>query len=251
MKKLYIGLVCILLLLTACGKKEASPPVPEEKETQQKDSIESKEEKELEEEKEDLSGKAVNPLTGLYIEEESAQRRPIAVMINNLHKALPQSGIGQADLIYEALAEGEITRLVAVFQNFDAEKIGPVRSAREYFTYFALDNNAVYVHHGGSETGYSAIRKRGLNAIDGMTDKTAFWRDKARANKPGMYEHSSYVSAEGLLESCANRGFSMENDKQGMFLFFKEDTDLKNDNLAQTITIPYSYYQRSDRKSVV
>lgn len=249
MKKFSLLLICVMFVFSACAKKEQQeqqPPTEPPKIEQQPQEIRPKEEETAP--KEDLTGKVPSPLTGLYIDEQAAKKRPVAIMINNLHKALPQSGIGQADILYEALAEGEITRLLAVFQDFDVEKIGPVRSAREYYTYFALDNDAVYVHHGGSQTGYAAIGNRGVNDLDGMTDTVAFFRDKQRANQAGMYEHSSYVSTDGILQSCENKGIRMnlEENEKGMFSFYQQDTDLNSEENAQTITIPYSSYQISE-----
>ena len=193
-----------------------------------------------------LEGMELSRITGEYIKEESVNRVPFAITINNLHKALPQSGIGQASLYYETLAEGEITRIIAIFEDFDAKKIGPIRSARDYFTYFALDNGAVYVHHGGSDGGYAAIRNRGLANIDGMVD-SSFWRDQIRVNAPGMYEHSSYSSAEELIQSAMGKKFDMTVKTVPMFSFYDTETALGGEALtAKTVTLPYSSYQVSD-----
>lgn len=243
MKRFFVLLICTgMFFSTGCGKDKkaelasAQPKIQDEK----------PEKTEPVNEEPSHEGMALNPLTGLYIDEDVAKRRPFAVMINNLHKALPQSGISQADLYYETLAEGEITRIVAVFQDFDADKIGPVRSARDYFTCFALDNDAFFIHHGGSETGYGAIRKRGLDSLDGMTDK-AFWRDKARLNTPGMYEHSSYTDEQELMKSVEVRGYRTERNVDPMFTFYDEDTALGGAALDATdVVIPFSSYQVSE-----
>jgi len=190
-----------------------------------------------------VKGLALRPFKGGYIDEELGNLRPYAITINNNHKALPQSGISQADIMYEVPAEGEITRMVGIFQNFDAEKIGPVRSARDYFTYFALDNDAIYVHHGGSPTGYAAIKNRGINDIDGMND-SAFWRDQKRLNTAGMYEHSSYTDAEGIKASAESKGFVRDYNAEPMFDFYEEETKIGGER-APLVTIPYSYYQVS------
>lgn len=243
MKKRFYLLFAAVLVFSSCGKK--AEEVQKEPEISALSSVSEIEEKPQEEE-ESLEGLAQSPLTGEYIDEEKAVLRPFAVTINNLHKALPQSGIGQADILYEVPAEGEITRIVAVFQYFDAEKIGPVRSARDYFTYFALDNDAVYVHHGGSPTGYAAIKNRGINHIDGMRDN-AFWRDKERMNKAGMYEHSSYTDAEGLKKSAEAKGYRDKYEGEPMFSFYDEETVPEGEN-ADFVSIPYSYYQISQFK---
>ncbi|MCI8342279.1 MAG: DUF3048 domain-containing protein [Firmicutes bacterium] len=250
MKRLFIVLVCFAVAsLSGCKKKEAeNTPDTSQTNVQNENKEEKKEEIEKKEEKDPHEGMEKSVLTGEYVEAETSKLRPYAVVINNLHKALPQSGIEQADLYYEVLAEGEITRIVAIFQNFDAEKIGPVRSARDYFTYFALDNNAIFVHHGGSETGYAAVRNRGLNNIDGMTSG-AFWRDQTRLNTPGMYEHSSYTDAESLKKEAGDKNFSQNfsSEYSPMFSFYELETELTGSAAeARNVKLPYSSYQVSE-----
>ncbi len=190
-------------------------------------------------------GMGVNPLTGLYINEEAVNRRPVAIVINNMIKALPQSGIGQADMYYEILSEANITRIIAIFKDFSSEKIGPVRSARDYFLFFALDNDAIFAHHGGSDQGslggaYAAIKKFKIDNIDGMKhDGTIFQRDKKRINTPGMYEHSSYAGAERLLDYSEKTGFRIETDFEPLFKFYDKLTDLGGEK-ALRVNIPFS-----------
>lgn len=190
----------------------------------------------------DLTGKRPSALTGEWIDEEIAARRPVAVVINNRLIALPQSGISQAGAIYEVLSEGDITRLVAVFDNFDSQKIGPVRSTRDYFIDFALDHDALFVHHGGSETGYAALRRLNIDRIDGMTDARAFWRDQKRANSPGMYEHSSYTGMEILLEEFERK--NARTDKYEDFTtgwaFYPIEALPLGGMPATKITVPFS-----------
>src|SRR5574344_1751549 len=86
--------------------------------------------------------KIVNPET---------KTRPFAVMINNLGTARPlQSGLQDAIIMYEIIVEGGLTRYMAVFQDQTTERIGSIRSARHYFLDYALENDAIYVHHGQS-----------------------------------------------------------------------------------------------------
>ena len=236
MKRLILISVAAALLISACGNKtetavtEATEPATEA------------------ETGPDLTGLAPNPLTGLYIDEEDAERRPVAVMINNNHKCLPQSGIAEADILYETLAEGEITRILAVFQTMTGDKIGPVRSAREYYTTFALDHDAIFVHHGGSPTGYAEIRNRGVDNLDGMNGGAGFFRDKARMNAPGMYEHSSYIESEGLAADIAKKGYETERSAAPMFTFSEEDRVFAGEESATDVVIPFTYYQISEFK---
>lgn len=193
--------------------------------------------------KENMANKSMSPLTGLFIDKETAGKRPFAVVINNFRKAIPQSGIRQADIIYEVLAEGDITRLIAIFLNFDSQKIGPVRSARDYFLDFAFDNDAFFVHHGGSPSGYIAIKTLGINDFDGMAlEGVTFWRDKNRLNQPGMYEHSSYTDAEKLKAGTERRGFRAERyeDGDGMLSFYAIPLSPTIGETAKKITVPFS-----------
>lgn len=215
---------------TLPAQKTPAPPVPEEEPSL------------------DLSGKTKNLLSGLYIDEQIAKRRPIAVVINNLEAALPQSGISQADIYYEVLAEADITRIIAVFQDFNSKKIGSIRSARDYFMDFALDHDAVFVHHGASYIAYDAIKAWKINNINGMyldgglkTNMT-FWRDPVRYKVPKMQEHSSYSNAEKLLAQVKAYGYreNKADGHVGMFNFYEAATSPNINNSANKIIITYS-----------
>lgn len=83
-------------------------------------------------------GYVVSYLTGEYVPEAIGRRRPVAVMLNNLRPACPQAGIANAGVVYEAPVEGGITRLMGVFEDYDnLEKIGSVRSCRDYYIFYA------------------------------------------------------------------------------------------------------------------
>jgi len=150
-------------------------------------------------------------LTGLPVYEEDLYRRPFAAVINNHTRALPQSGIASADIIYEVLAEGDITRLVGIFQSYIPEKLGPMRSARDYFIDFALNHDAMFIHHGSSPTGYSRINTLRVTNLDGMSlEGSVFWRDRTYpywAHNTGTrpLEHSSYTGRERLFTHVNNR----------------------------------------------
>ena len=146
----------------------------------------------------------LNPLTGLPLPEGAEPgRRPTAIMLNNLRKALPMSGNADADIIYEILAEGGITRMLGVYYAPDElEKIGTVRSARTYYLEAALGHDAIFVHAGGSYIVYDEIKAWGLQTLDyvrgGSYAAGMAWRDEVRRKNVGM-EHSVYTSGERLL----------------------------------------------------
>ncbi len=188
----------------------------------------------------------VNPLTGLKMDEAYVNRRPIAVMMNNLKKALPQYGVSQADIIYEAPAEGGITRMLAVWQNASAvARIGSVRSARAYYLDLAQGLDAILLHAGGSPEAYAQIPARGVTALDcvrGGWEGTLFWRDKGRIKNAG-YEHSVFTSGERITKALTKvKRIDHEADYDNG-LRFSEDTVTNAGKTAQTITLPYSEYK--------
>ena len=102
-----------------------------------------------------LPPKEASPLNGVLIDRaefaQLQQRAPLAVMIENDPAARPQSGFHKADLVYEAVSEGGITRFMAVFWRNEAERIEAIRSARVYYIHWAAELGAVYVHWGQVE----------------------------------------------------------------------------------------------------
>ncbi|MDN5330982.1 MAG: hypothetical protein PWP45_207 [Tepidanaerobacteraceae bacterium] len=144
-----------------------------------------------------------NPLTGLLMEKEREGRRPFAIMVENEKSARPQSGLNKADVVYEILTEGGITRFLAIYLGEDAEEIGPVRSARPYFIDFAMEYDSVYVHYGGSPQAYSDLKKYGnIDNIDGIYDNVTFWRDKTR-----RAPHNAYTSTQNIMKTAEKRGY--------------------------------------------
>lgn len=145
----------------------------------------------------------VNPLTGEGCETDIGQNRPIAIMLNNHKKAMPQLGVSQADVIYEMPAEGGITRMMALFQSIEGVgEIGTVRSARDYYVSLAYGHDAIYLHAGGSPQAYDAIQDWGVTALDcvnGPYEGTLFWRDQARRKNAGL-EHSVLTSGDKIQE---------------------------------------------------
>jgi len=184
----------------------------------------------------------VDPLTGLQAGESTVNCRPVAVVINNHHKALPQSGIGQAAICYEVLAEGNITRIVAIFHDFNTQKIGPVRSARPYFLDFAMEYDAILVHHGGSPQAYDDIEESGIADLDGMKLFDTFWRDPERVNIPGMFEHSSYTG-EALIRLAQEKFEFRPAIRGGLnpgFLFYEEPTVPDGAIGAEFVFVPFA-----------
>ncbi|MDR2166790.1 MAG: DUF3048 domain-containing protein [Clostridiales bacterium] len=240
--KRFLWLILILLLIVACRGESIDEDEPNgeeitiEQATTPPRVLETKPERPPS----PPEGMATSPLTGLYICEQAAARRPFAVVYSNEPRSMPQLGLSQAALVFEVLAEGTITRIVAVFQDFDAEMIGPVRSSRHYMSELAAGIGAVFVHHGGSLQGYASIRELGLYQIDGMRyDGTIIQRDAVRRRERG-FEHSGFTAASRLIGHSENRNFDMAaSPNLGFFGFFDEPTAPAPGNVADVVNIPF------------
>lgn len=146
--------------------------------------------------------KARSRLSGLWIDESKVNNTPIAVMYNNVAEAMPQSSISYADVVFESLVEGNITRLCAVFENCNTlEKIGPVRSCRTYYLFFAKEFEAIYVHFGYSEYAEEFLQMKLMHSLDGMV-YCNFYRTTDREAP-----HNAYTSWAGIMESAVYRGY--------------------------------------------
>jgi thiol-disulfide isomerase/thioredoxin len=143
------------------------------------------------------------PLTGVKMNTDITDR-PVAVMINNLDKARPQSGLTHADVMWEVLAEGGITRLIAVFQSDSfADPIGPIRSIRPYLIELAEFYQSVIVHAGGSTDAYDILQHQNKQHLDEITNAGSyFWRDKSR-----KAPHNLYSDLTKLRAGAAKKGY--------------------------------------------
>lgn len=110
--------------------------------------------------------KIYSPLTGLETTAELAARPVTGVMIENSIDARPQAGLQEAGVVFEAIAEGGITRFLALYQEAQPENIGPIRSARPYYVRWAAGFDAVYVHSGGSGEALALIQALGMKDMD-------------------------------------------------------------------------------------
>jgi hypothetical protein len=190
----------------------------------------------------------VNPLTGEATQTDISQNRPIAIMLNNLKKALPQLGVSQADIIYECPAEGGITRMLGVFQSVEGVgEIGTVRSARDYYVSLAYGLDAIFLHAGGSPQAYDAIQTWGVTALDcvnGPYEGTLFWRDAARKKSAGL-EHSVLTSGEKISELLPTYSKVTLEHKEGYTqpLEFMASGETASGDSAKTVTVKFSGYK--------
>ncbi|MFS0577492.1 DUF3048 domain-containing protein [Sporosarcina sp. 179-K 3D1 HS] len=224
MRAWFTLLVAVLLLCAACSKKEKveaeAIPLPSPSE-------------EIVEEVEPIP-KYQQPFTGVLSDTETT-RRPVLATINNHPLARPQSGISQADIVYEMAAEGNVTRFLALFQSELPGEIGPVRSARDYFVHIAKGLDAFYVAHGYSPDAQKLLQNRVVDNINGMQyDGVLFQRSKER-----RAPHNSYISGDNVLAGAEKVNASMEIGKTPSLSFHESIESAKIGDMASSITVRY------------
>ena len=207
------------------------------------------------------------PLTGeLFTKAEKniwETRRPLAVMIENHQESRPQSGLSDSDIVYEAVAEGGITRFMALFycQASAFESIlGPVRSARTYFLDWASEYNfPLYIHVGGANTPGPAnalgqIGDYGWSAANDLNQFSigypTFWRDYERLGRTVATEHTMYTTTEKLWAVGSKRGFTNvdpdDNDWKDDYVpwqFAKAAADIADRGTTSSISYKFWDYE--------
>lgn len=146
-------------------------------------------------------------LTNEWVDEETANTRPIAVIIPNEIGAVPQYNLSEASVVYEACVEKRISRLMAIYENWEnLEIIGNIRSLRTYYAYWAFEWDAFLVHSGGPYFIDDLIAQPTTQNINDHTgvDAAAFLRDDSRP-----MPHNLYATGQGLLEVINKKGYSL------------------------------------------
>lgn len=176
---------------------------------------------------------AYSLLTGMPVEDEGDLKlRPIAVMIDNEYNARPQSGLLDADIVYEIPVEGNITRYMAIYQSKYNDKIGPVRSARPYFIDKSLEFNAVYVHCGGSPQALQDLVTLKVDTLNDLKGSPSFWRAKDR-----KMPHNLYTSTKLMREVIESNKFNNKTAPE----YFKFSEDFLNLDGKKTSAISFNY----------
>ncbi|WP_100406203.1 DUF3048 domain-containing protein [Bacillus solitudinis] len=222
----------LLVIFTACGSKEQTTevtPMPDEP-------VEEIQETEDIEETPVFANKF--PLTGIGTEEE-LNRRAVGVTINNDPAARPQTGLVNADLVYEVLAEGDITRFIAFYHSDLPEKVGPVRSGRAYHIDLINGYDALMVLHGWSPEAKRLLESGKADYLNGLYyDGTLFNRSNER-----KAPHNSYISFENIIKGLGDeRGYELTGKVDPLTFFDSEDVSSGGVE-AKDITITYYGYQ--------
>ncbi len=183
-----------------------------------------------------------SPLTGVQVAPELAKRPVTGIMIENSLDARPQSGLQDAGVIYEAIAEGGITRFIALFQENTPQYIGPVRSLRPYYIDWATPFDAGIAHVGGSPEALAQVRAPGQKDLDQFFNSGAYWRVDTRVSP-----HNLYTSFDKLDALNAAKGYTVS--KFAPWPRSKKESPLKvpaaksiNFNIASAnFNVNYSY----------
>lgn len=190
------------------------------------------------------------------------QLRPVAVMIENHPDSRPQSGLSAADIVYEAVAEGGITRFMALYLCNEVPRfVGPVRSARTYFLDWVSEYNSLYAHVGGANTpgpadALAQIATYGIKSINeiplGRDSLTAgFQRIEDRLGRPVSLEHTMYLEIQKLRSFAAERfqwGVATDGSRwDSTFEKWKyhNGTQPADNSLPKTNRLSYNFWESS------
>ncbi|MFA5575744.1 MAG: DUF3048 domain-containing protein [Tissierellaceae bacterium] len=231
--KLILLAIIVALGVTSCKKEEIEEPMIAE------EPVMVEEEEIFEEEPVEKLG-IPSPLSGIYGEEERVNRRPVAVMFDNHHGARWQSGLKDAEIIYEFLVEAPYSRYMGIFLLNDPPSLGPIRSARPYFVTTVLEYDAVYVRVGGSNQAMKDVKTLKIADIDGLSSSNkVFWRVSHK-----KMPHNLYSSMEAIRTSQEERKYRMLGEYTP-FKFREEDYNIGGDR-GEKVTINYNKNNKTE-----
>ncbi len=198
------------------------------------------------------AGKVQSRLTGEYVKESKANKRPVALMYNNIINAIPHSGLYNADVCYEAPVEGGLTRIMGIFEDYeDLKKMGSVRSCRIYYCAFANEWDAIYGHFGQSKYALDYLRSGEIDTISSLTGEKYFFRTSDR-----VAPHNCFTSGANIKNAIKELDYRAEYEKnyQSHFQFAEADhpITLTSGRAAQKVEIgyainkPYFVYNQKD-----
>lgn len=163
-------------------------------------------------------------------------KRTIAVVIDNVGDAVPQTGLNEAMIVYEAVVEGNLTRFLAVFKDPKIEQIGPARSARPYFIDYAMENDSIFVHYGGSDKALEEVKTLGINNVNGIESPGNVF---SRTNKKKA-PHNAIVSVAEVWKYAETRKYRTNTTQRNVLNYVTDEVELEDGELANSVTIPFA-----------
>ncbi|MDQ0254059.1 hypothetical protein J2S74_001432 [Evansella vedderi] len=225
---LLSSFLLLFFILAACKSDEevSSDEEPAD------DPIEVEKDSEEEEEEEEVE-LFTYPLTGIETEEVLEDKRVFGVMIENSIDARPQSGLYQADIVYEILSEGTITRLLALYHSQQPDRIGPVRSARAYYVHLNKGFDAIYVSAGGSPGGRQLAESDYVDDISGLAYDGRYFSRSSDRSAP----HNMYTTYDDLVAAAEHRGYDL--NRKPPELYFVNELSFAAGDTATSFEVKY------------
>lgn len=242
-----------LILAVSCTSKASVPSESvesthtdlEDEEIKIIENSEELEESEETKEEDDDPRKVVSPLDGLKYYPEELSRRPVAVSIDNHPEARWQAGLSQAEIIYEFEVEHPYTRYLCIFLAKEPKLVGPVRSARPYIVYYALENDGIFVHVGGSQDAFNEISRLSVADVDGLYSGAMFRYYDTEKYAP----HNMYTTLKSIRDEALSYGYRTESSFE-CYIFNEKSKklsiDFNNFTVAETIKITYNKNNATD-----
>lgn len=229
MKKGKLVLLLIFLLLFSALTTYVILEIMNDDEVDNYTDVEDFENYEVENSEEDIWR---SPLSGKETTKELSKKRPVAVMFDNHPRARWQSGLTDAEIVYEFPVENPYTRYIGLFLLNSPDSIGPIRSTRPYLVHTVASYDPLYVRCGGSEDGKREVSRLDIADIDCL-DSQAFTRSSAKKAPNNLY-----ISMTNIEKEQKRLGYGDYANYEG-YIFNKEDTDVSGMN-GETINIKYN-----------
>ncbi len=182
-----------------------------------------------------------SPLTGLEMPTATAEQTPMALVIENMSSIRPQSGLSRADVVYEFLAEGGITRFLAIFASSDVTEpnvIGPIRSLRSYMIPVGLELLAPVYHVGGAPNALDRATEWGMRDVNQFFSSKYFWRDNS-VNGQGA-PHNMWTRMPEVKYAVRDHGWPMDDGKNIVPWKFRDEAPIDQRGTVDKIMVQFS-----------
>ena len=174
-----------------------------------------------------------SPISGEKTTKKISEKRPVAIMFDNHPNSRWQSGLSQAEIIYEFPVENPYTRYVGVFLLNEPKSIGPIRSTRPYFVQTIASYDPIYVRCGGSEAGKNEVKSQNISDIDCLSHSEVFSRISSK-----KAPHNLYTTMEKIRKQQKKLGYSEEANYKG-YKFNETDKGIKGSS-GEIVDIKYN-----------
>ena len=188
-----------------------------------------------------------SPLTGAEVGSEAITKQAVtAIMLENSPDARPHSGLKQAGVVFEAIAEGGITRYVALYQEAKPTLIGPVRSLRPYFLSWAAPFNPSIAHVGGSKKALDEVRNGTYRDIDEFSNSSTYWRATDRYAPHNVYTNFEKLDALNKSKGYTTSSFTAWERQEGEAVATPDATSITINFSSAPYNTKYTYNTKTN-----